>query len=196
MIIVLTAEQPVRHEQHIINLLFENGLNMLHIRKCRFTDEEMKKYIGTIDAMHRERLALHSHHYLAAGMGIKHLHFREKDRMNNKYSGLQNDYRLSTSVHTVEDFNALGAEWTYAFLSPVFASISKRGYGMEKNVLDDLKHKNNPNVRLIGLGGIDENNFQKAYAAGADGIALLGGIWQSGDPVNSFIQCSRKGLLF
>jgi len=77
------------------------------------------------------------------------------------------------------------------FLSPVFPSISKAGYGVNNTVLNELKQKNNPLIQLIGLGGIHPENCRKVLENGADGIALLGSIWQSNNPLNTFLSCRK-----
>lgn len=195
MIIVLTPENTIQNEQECINHLFEIGIDLLHIRKFWMNDAEMSSYIEGINHPYRERLVLHSHFHLAERIGIKRLHFREDDRKQNKHEAFVDNNIISTSVHSIKDFNALDKKWTYAFLSPVFPSISKQGYGVEKNVLNDLSQKNNLTVKLIGLGGIDSHNYHKVYEAGADGIALLGAVWNgsmSDENLSKIIQYQTK----
>ena len=191
MIVVIAPEQSVENEQLWINRLFENGLDLFHIRKYGCCDDVMQKYITAIDKQFRNQLVLHSHFHLAADLGIKRLHFSEEDRVQKNHLPFQGDYTISTAVHSIKDFNKLDPKWDYAFFSPVFPSISKPGYGVENNVLDKLRYKNNSTVQLIGLGGIDENNFHTTIEAGADGIALLGSIWQRENILTTFLKCKQ-----
>src|SRR5690606_5402167 len=147
---------------------------------------EMAAYVGDIDPGYRKQLVLHSHFHLANELGIERLHVREEDRKQNRQQALLAGFALSTSVHTITTFNTLDAIWDYAFLSPVFPSISKKGYGMAHTVLDDLYLRCNPHVQLVGLGGIDEQNYNQVFTAGADAIALLGAIWNSPQPIQVF----------
>ncbi|MBL7706644.1 MAG: thiamine phosphate synthase [Taibaiella sp.] len=183
MIIVLTPEQQVPNEQEVLRQMFEAGLQRFHIRKYWWTDNEMKAYLDAIDPIFHQRLVLHSHYNLANDYGINRLHFREEDRLANRHSPYKNEYEISTSVHEITAFNDLDKIWRYAFLSPMFPSISKQGYGTDLAVLATLSQRNNKHCQLIGLGGIDEGNFEVVIKQGADGIALLGGIWQAPDPV-------------
>lgn len=192
MIIVFSPEQEAEKEAYWINELFANGLSYFHIRKYWLSDVAMRDYIGQVDEDYRHQLVLHSHYNLAEEFGLVRLHFREESRLNGEHSNFQGKYILSTSTHSIEEFNALGTEWTYAFLSPVFPSISKQGYGAEDNILDNLKQRTNKNVQLIGLGGIDENNIDIVLKSGADGVAMLGNIWQSLHPVQSFLKCKNN----
>lgn len=196
MIIVLTPEQEQRNEQDVISQLFEAGLKRFHIRKFRLTDTEMKRYLDAVDPVFCGRLVLHTHYHLARDYGISRLHFREADRANDRHTAYKNDYTLSTSVHDITAFNGLTETWQYAFLSPMYPSISKQGYGAQHTVLPTLCQRSNKHGRLIGLGGIDAQNFKEVIKNGADGIALLGSIWQATDPVTAYktIQSAYEQL--
>ena len=194
MIIVLSPERETVQEAYWINELLASGLNCFHIRKYWLSDEAMRGYMSQIDEHYRNRLVLHSHYNLAEEFGVVRLHFREESRLNKEHINFQGKYILSTSTHSIEEFNTLGNEWTYAFLSPVFPSISKQGYGAEHNILADLKRRTNKNVQLIGLGGIDENNIDIVLKSGINGIAMLGNIWQSSNPLRAFLNCKNKFL--
>lgn len=193
MIIVITPEERVQKETEIINELFREGLDLLHIRKPFVSREEMEDFIRKIDPQFHHQLVLHSHYDLAKDFNISRFHFREVDRRNNVQKPFT-DKIISTSVHDIETFNELNEEWNYAFISPVFPSISKKGYGKDSTVLDDIKNRNNPKVRLIALGGINEKNIHEVFDSEADGVALLGAIWESEEPIKVFSKCRQNVL--
>lgn len=188
MIVIISPEEPATGETAFVNSFFENGLDLFHVRKYAFSDDEMQNYLNAIDQKFRNQIVLHSHFHLAKELGIHRLHLREEERERKSYLSFTN-YTLSTSVHSIDDFNALDNVWQYAFLSPVFPSISKSGYGKDHSVLDDFQYRKNLNTRLVALGGIDDNNYKQVFKHGADGVALLGSIWLSDDPLNSFLKC-------
>jgi thiamine-phosphate pyrophosphorylase len=193
MIIVITPEEVVQNETEIINELFQEGLNLLHIRKPFINAEEMKDFIQKIDFEFHQKLVLHSHYDLAENFNISRFHFREVDRQNGLYQSFT-DKTISTSVHDIESFNHLNKEWEYAFISPVFPSISKKGYGENSTISNDIKKRDNSNVRLIALGGINENNIHHVFDNNIDGVALLGAIWESDKPLNVFKKCKQNIL--
>lgn len=193
MIIVLTPEQKTEREHYWLNALLEHGLELCHIRKYELDDEGMHAYIKEIAPRYRERLVLHSHFHLADRWGIGRLHFSEKNRLKRYHLNVRQEYSCSTSVHSMDDFNALEPEWSYAFLSPVYPSISKPGYGKTRNVLPEFAARQNEDVKLIALGGIHEQNCRDAYRAGADGIGLSGSIWQASNPLDIFLKCRNRG---
>lgn len=193
MIIVITPEEIIQNETEIINELFREGLDLLHIRKPFINAEEMRDFIQKIDAEFHSQLVLHSHYDLAKEFKISRLHFREIDRQNGLFTSFQ-DKIISTSVHTIETFNELGGEWEYSFISPVFPSISKKGYGENSDILNDIKRRENSKVKLIALGGIDENNIHEVCDNTIDGVALLGAIWENKEPIQVFRKCMKNVL--
>lgn len=193
MIIVITPEEMMKNETELINELFQEGLNLLHIRKPFINSEEMADFIQKIDSEFHHQLVLHSHYDLAKDFNISRFHFREIDRQNDLYKSFA-DKTISTSVHDIETFNELNEEWEYAFISPVFPSISKKGYGENSTILNDIKKRTHSNVKLMALGGINENNIHEVFNNGVDGVALLGAIWESDEPLNVFKKCRQNAL--
>lgn len=192
MILVITPETIAPNESEIINQMFHDGLDLLHIRKPWIGQEEMNDFISGINEQFHRQLVLHNHYDLGTDYGISRFHFREEDRKEGKYKPFMNGSKISTSVHEITTYNALGKEWEYAFISPFFPSISKKGYGIESTVIESLKERNNPHVKLVALGGIYSGNIQEVSELGVDGVALLGAIWESDEPLNMFRKCRKN----
>ena len=188
MIIVITPEKNINNETEVVNGLFQEGLDLLHLRKPFMSRDEMADFIRNIDPEFRHRLVLCSHYELAEQFEISRLHFSETDRKNNRQASFAGKV-ISTSVHDMETFNELDKSWAYAFISPVFPSISKKGYGEHSAVLHEIKKRSNPHVQLIALGGIDQYKIQDIFKSGADGAALLGAIWENQEPLQVFRAC-------
>lgn len=187
MIIIISDNHFFANEANIVNSLFDKGLELFHLRKYNNSESEIRAFVNEIKHEYRNRIVLHQFHEMADEFGIKRLHFSEKDRLNSKESELlklkQNGFHLSTSVHTVEEYQKLASAFDYCFLSPVFDSISKPGYNAQ---VFHLPSKNTSVVKIIALGGIKENNCLKALEMGFDGVALLGTIWKSENKVETF----------
>ncbi|KQX09113.1 thiamine phosphate synthase [Flavobacterium sp. Root420] len=191
--IVITNPSAISGEIGIIDSLFKEGLSLLHIRKPDFCEVEMAQFINQIKVKFRSSLVLHSHHQLAEDLGINRIHFSEKDRKHSHDfpARFLKPCRYSTSTHSIEDFNSLEKDFEYAFLSPVFKSISKENYHPEKDLFDTIKSRTNFRTKVIALGGIDPENIKKTLENGFDDIALLGSIWCSENPVKQFKLCQQ-----
>ncbi len=192
MIIALTPEETIDTEKAVLHTLFEKGLDFLHLRKYHFTDLQMARYVESIDPAYLEKLVLHSHPHLSAELGIARIHINEWSRQHSPSSQMNAPIICSTSVHDILAFNKLDECWAYALLSPIFPSISKKGYGRDNAQLNQLPKRVNFTVRLIALGGINQANCLLALQEGADGIALYGALWQHPDPIQNFISCQQK----
>lgn len=194
MILVITPELIVPNETDLINQMFQEGLDLLHIRKPWLSRNEMIELITQIDETFYPQLVLHTHYDLGKDYNISRFHFREMDRKEGRYTSFAQEIMISTSVHDITTYNTLGKEWEYAFISPFFPSISKKGYGLNSTIKEEIIHRNNPDVKLIALGGIDQDSIHEVFESDVDGAALLGAIWESEEPLKVFKKC-RNALM-
>lgn len=192
--IVISNPTAVANEIKLIHSLFENGMELFHVRKPEFSEEEMKAFVTAIGLEYKDKLVLHSYHHLTEDFGIKRLHFSSTNRPDNfqKAEG----FTVSTSTHSIEEFNALCDNFDYAFFSPVFKSISKENYERNVNWSTEVKKRTHFKTKLIGLGGIDAENINQVLQFGFDDAALLGTIWSSNNPIENFKSCQQIVLSF
>jgi thiamine-phosphate pyrophosphorylase len=108
----------------------------------------------------------------------------------------------STSFHSLEQAHAAwGPGLDYAFLSPVFDSISKAGYaaaGFDPAAVRCAARA--PGApRLIALGGVAAGRLEAVAAMGFAGAAVLGGVWARADPAAAveelLAECARVAQL-
>lgn len=191
--IVITNPSAIANEISIIDSLFEEGLSLLHIRKPDFSECEMARYIHQVRLEFRSKLVLHTHHQLADDFGINRIHFSQTKRREIDSSIISNMI-LSTSTHSIDDFNALENSFKYAFLSPVFTSISKENYSSKNNLFEDLAQRKNFRTKVVALGGIHSDNIEKSLQNGFDDVALLGTIWNTANSIKNFKLCQKIAL--
>jgi thiamine-phosphate pyrophosphorylase len=188
MLIVIAPEVDISTETNTLNQLFEAGLVCYHLRKPKMNLDEHIAYLKTIHPKFHNRIVVHFFHQLASEFNLKGVHFQEEKRkriLKNKttdyYKEFQaNDLTISSSFHSPEDISNCTMDFDYHFLSPVFTSISKSGYiGRGFDV-------NNLGKAVIGIGGITADNIIKTKALGYKSVGVLGGIWNTDNPVESF----------
>ena len=189
MLAVISSPHPVKNEAGIINSLFKAGLFHFHLRKPVASLVEVKELLAAIDPEYYQRIALHQHHALALEMGLSRLHFTEEARMRTDKILWRElvvaGFKLSTSLHDLTTARSLSACFSYAFLGPVFDSISKTGY--KANItLSGGEQLAGITLPLIAVGGIDKHNCTKPLQLGFKGIAALGAIWESNNPLEAF----------
>jgi thiamine-phosphate pyrophosphorylase len=85
-------------------------------------------------------------------------------------------FALSTSAHGWEEFGRLPAGLSYAFISPLFDSISKRGHRGNTVLLERPDHE--LPCLPVGLGGVSGETIGLMLEQGWKGAAVLGWIWE------------------
>lgn len=198
-LIVISSPLPVPSEGSIINRLFELGLDCFHLRKPDMNQNELTNFWYAIEPAFRSKVAWHQQHNIATELGANRLHFPENQR---RYTAEQTLLELkhqgnilSTSTHKPDDLQNVTA-FEYAFLGPVFNSISKPGYTgtiTEDFCLPKQKHT----TKMIALGGIASDKILQIRKMNFDGVAVLGTIWNkqsAADPqhaIDSFLTIQK-----
>lgn len=187
MFIVLTSEQEINNEAKLLNRLFKVGLEALHLRKPSFEEEAYRSLLKQIDAQFYNRIMLHEHHHLCEEFNLKGIHIQEQPRLNlgDDLKNYMNQFKIgnflvSSSFHEPETLASCEIDFDYHLLSPVFSSISKKGYegrGFDVCHIDK---------KIIGMGGINTQTITNTFKLGYTGIGVLGGVWNTDDPVQSF----------
>lgn len=181
-LLAISSPDYIPEEARIINGLFREGLEYMHIRKPGSNADQLKTLLSGIEEEFVCRIAIHQHHELASGFGIRRLHLTELVRKTTDHHELESmkdqGISLSTSVHHLDDIADLSSHFSYTFFGPVFDSISKQGYksALKKDFFLEKKYKRIP---VMALGGIDISNIQRVRNMNFDGAALLGSLWQN-----------------
>jgi thiamine-phosphate pyrophosphorylase len=198
-LIVLSTEYKRDEESAILLQLFEHGLNYFHLRKPGWTEEEMESFIQSIPEAYHNRIVIHSHFHLIERFRLRGIHLSGKNR--KELAPLNQEHVVSSSFHSFGEIKENHSPYQYVFLSPVFDSISKPGYKSKVNLTqlsEELKlWKEGKRIpKIIGLGGVNEENISQVAEAGFSGAGLLGAIWESENPVKTYlaIEATAKML--
>jgi thiamine-phosphate pyrophosphorylase len=113
-------------------------------------------------------------------------------KLSDLYPGKVALHEQALKFHSVQEWLMCRKTFDYAFLSPVFDSISKSGYTSNFDLSEIKKLLKNRSDKIIALGGIDEDKVEIVKDIGFYGIAVLGALWQSTDPVQKFKRLKEK----
>lgn len=192
MIVLIAPEKDIPNEIEILQQLFEEGLEYYHFRKPEKNYEEHMVYLNQIDEKYHDRIVTHYFHELINEFNLKGIHFQEQKRIDALENGSEYFIGLdmigktmSSSFHEPSVLANCDIEFDYHLLSPVFSSISKKGYegrGFDVNHIDKT---------IIGMGGINTDTIQETLELGFQGIGVLGGVWNTETPVESFKNIKR-----
>jgi thiamine-phosphate pyrophosphorylase len=81
------------------------------------------------------------------------------------------------------------------FISPIYPSISKKGYSSSINWVKEIRLRTNFNTTLVALGGITPYRIKELKTMGFDDYALLGTIWEADQPLKQFELCQHYDQL-
>jgi len=179
-LILISSPVSIPDEASRLNDYFGQGLKRFHLRKPYYSKEKLENFLQEVDPQYYPNIVLHSNHTLGGKFGFNRFHYPEDVRLITTEEELAGKVVkgnvLSTSVHSFDALKKLSPLFSYAFIGPVFPSISKKGYGDPFDPDKWSKIKNNTHT-AVAIGGINSRNIQKINKLGFQGAALLGTIW-------------------
>lgn len=184
-LMVVTPEKDFSGEILWVNRLFEEGMEMLHLRKPGQSSKELLRYLGGIEDQYHSRIMVHYQEEVRNEAGVKgiHYHFRGLPEVKPAWP-------VSCGLHSWDEYRIAEGRFDYAFISPFFNSISKTGY--EGN--PELQHipTGVNRDKLVALGGIKPSNISRIKDINLKGAAVLGYIWNNTNPVAAYKKLKEK----
>ena len=109
--ILITSPFFISEETTICNLLFDYGLDLLHLRKPGADRTVFENFIQKIRPCYRNRIVLHDFYELVAIYHLRGIHLKSTQR--DKIGMYENFSHISISCHTVAEIKTLPATVTY-----------------------------------------------------------------------------------
>jgi thiamine-phosphate pyrophosphorylase len=178
-------------EIDLIHNMFDEGLTVFHLRKPDYNENQLTEFLDRIKPEFHSRIKVHStflgffNRFMLGG-----IHIPGAISVNSNIINLKKDKNISisSSFHSFDEAIRDNEHFDYAFLSPVFDSISKKNYKSRFDFNELSKGLAQANIRLMALGGCKAENLNQVKQLGFSGAAVLGAVWNSADPFNSYIE--------
>ena len=177
-LIVISHPESFHNEEQLIVRFFQLGLQRFHLRKPAWGREQIEQLLREIPAEYYPRIVLHDQFDLAEKYHLGGIHFTAKTKVKIEqwvdFPGTK-----SISCHSLEELQMFDNKVDYAFLSPVFPSLSKPGYTGNLDlpkVSSFLRLQKKYSV--VALGGVSDQTIRHCVQFGFDAVAILGAIWQ------------------
>lgn len=179
---VITTPTFFGGEEELVRRLFDSGLERLHLRKPGATREELARFLDSLRASDRARIVLHDHFRLCLRYGCAGVHLNSR---NPSLPAELEGVSVSRSCHSLEELGTWKESCNYLFLSPIYDSISKEGYGsaFPREELEKARESGLLDSRVYALGGVSLEHIDELRGLGFGGVAVLGALWQSSDSV-------------
>jgi len=178
-LIVISHPKRLRGEVKAMISLFQIGLKYFHLRKPHWKKEEIESLLQKIPEEFRGNIILHSHYELVKMYRLKGVHITQETK-NSDIEERFDGYHTSISTHSEDEVLLLDGVYDYAFISPIFDSISKQAYSSRFSIdnLSGFFMENEINTEIIALGGINPNNIRSLQNIPFSGYAVLGYLWE------------------
>ena len=146
----------------------------LHLRKPDAGKETIATLIHQIPDQFYSRIVIHDHFSLASEYALGGVHLnRRNPNVPDHFTG-----SISRSCHSIQELDTWKS-LDYLFLSPIFQSISKEGYGngFPWHELEEATERGLINPKVFALGGIDASHIRQLKGLGFGGAVVLGALW-------------------
>ena len=137
-LIVITIETFFDGEAASVNLLFENGLETLHLRKPFASRHETMDFIRLINTDYHSRIVLHDHYDLAELLNLRGIHLNRRNQGTKVgcNTGTNFGYNMETNVDynqgTLVGCNSdIHKEDKNVFLEKRILSVSRSCHSLE-----------------------------------------------------------------
>ncbi len=175
-LVVVSSEQDLPNETEAWEALREAGMTHLHLRKPHWNWMRTEDCLKRLSPELRACVHLHDHHALAAHYGLGGVHLNARHPLPpSGYTGT-----VSRSCHGLDEVGRYKSACEYVFLSPIFASISKRGYeaAFTPEALREAAESGLIDGKVVALGGVTPAGLPALRALGFGGAAVLGALWR------------------
>ena len=177
MTIVITLPYFFDGEAEQITQFLRSSIDLIHLRKPHSTAEEMERLIRQIPSEYYDRLVLHDHHQLALKYHLHGVHLNSRNpQPPTGWTG-----SISHSCHSLEEVKLWKDKCNYVSLSPIFDSISKKGYhaAFSVDVLAQAKEDGIIDAKVLALGGVTFDRMDEVLRMGFGGGMILGDAWKN-----------------
>ncbi len=174
-LIVVTAPTFFVEEDKIITTLFEEGLDILHLRKPETPAMYSERLLTLIPEKYHKRIITHEHFYLQEEFKLMGIHLNARNpKEPHDYSG-----HISCTCHSLEEVRNKKHFYDYLFLSPIYDCITKTGVtsGFTAEELRQAGKSKIIDNKVMALGGITSDNILEAKDYGFGGAVVMGDLW-------------------
>lgn len=179
-LIVVTTPTFFVEEDKIITALFEEGLDLLHLRKPETSAIYSERLITLIPGKYHHRIVTHEHFYMKEEFNLMGIHLNVRNpKEPHDYGG-----HVSCSCHTFEELRLKKHFYDYVFLSPVYDNVSPlNAYPVfTPEQLRDGQRERLIDNKVMAAGGVNEDNLLEVKDFGFGGAVLLNDIWSRFHP--------------
>lgn len=175
-LILLTSPNFFVEEDKILTTLFEEGLDVLHVRKPGAEPVYCERLLSLIPQQYHQRIVVHDHFYLRDEFDLLGIHLSKRHpEAPAGYNG-----PMTRTCYSLEELKQYKDECQYILLRNVFDSISEpdnvasfQPDELRRALVEGLISK-----KVIAEGGISLERMDEVRDMGFGGAAVRGDLWK------------------
>lgn len=172
--IAITYPYAIDKEDVIIRHLLANGFDIVHLRKPDANIDYCRELLGRLTPSELACIVVHDYYALYEEYALRGVH------LNHNISSYPPHYRgtRTRSCHSFDEVVKYKEECDFLFLSPIFDSISKRGYlsKFSHNELLNASIRGIIDDKVVALGGVTPDKISYLKSLHFGGAAMLGAL--------------------
>lgn len=178
-LILLTCPEFFVEEDKILTTLFEEGLDILHLRKPNSEPIYCERLLSLMPEQYRSKIVVHDHFYLCDEFGLLGIHLSKRHpQAPASYTGpvTRTCYDLQSTIEQKPMSE-------YVLLRNIFDSISE-SENKASFTPDELRNAARQGIidhRVIAEGGVSLDNIEQVREWGFGGVAIRGDLWNRFD---------------
>jgi thiamine-phosphate pyrophosphorylase len=186
-LLLVTDRRQARHPlQEVVAAALAAGCRWVSVREKDLPpDEQILLARSLLPLAHAKgaKLMLHGEASLAKDAGADGVHLPSGSDLAAARAVMGRDRLLGVSIHTVTEAEAIDPSCVdYVLAGPAFETASKPGYGPEIGRKGLTEIARAARVPVLAIGGINASRVGELVAAGAAGVAVMGGVMRASDP--------------
>ncbi len=176
---VITSPQFFVEEDKIITLLFEEGLDVLHLRKPETSAMFSERLLTLIPEKYHKRIVTHEHFYLKEEYGLMGIHLNIRNpKEPHDYAG-----SVSCSCRSMDELRRKKHFYDYVFLKGVYDSDPEQNNFMTyspEEIRTGVK-EGITDTNVMAFGGISPENIPEVKDFGFGGAVIMNDLWEKFD---------------
>jgi len=175
-LILLTSPDFFIEEDKILSTLFEEGLDILHLRKPNSEPVFCERLLTLLPERYHNRIVVHDHFYLKEEFGLMGIHLSH----HNPTPPADYHDMISRTCYTLDEVEQQKSKSKYVILKNVYDSISEPNY-VSRFTADDLAIATRRGIidrHVMAQGGISLENIPELRHYGFGGVVIRGDLWR------------------
>ncbi|NDV64491.1 thiamine phosphate synthase [Bacteroides sp. 224] len=176
-LIVITPPTFFIEEDKIITVLFEEGLDILHLRKPEASAMYSERLLTLIPEKYHKRIVTHEHFYLKEEFKLMGIHLNTRNpKEPHDYAG-----HVSCSCRSLDDLGRKKHFYDYVFLRPMYDTESGLLTDYTAEDLRQAAKEKLIDTNVMAFGGITPENILEVKDFGFGGAVVMNNLWDKFD---------------